>query len=138
MSVPSAYSIVNMGFSFQMFGFSSEADLNLTIKDALVDHGHVLSGRIGVATYASTEQPISTYVKKALSCLVAADLCQMRINRLAQEVKQEDGSDAKKMRQQRADYLNDAEKWIGKIEALAATSNDFAVGCVTSSHFEEL
>ena len=126
-----------MGFSFQMFGRDTASDLNLTIKGMIAEHGALLSGRIGTAAYASTTEPISTYVKRAIKSLVAADLCQMRINRLAQEVKQEDGTDAIKMRRQRQDYLAEAELMIGKIEIAAGAGNDFAFGSVITSHFDE-
>ncbi|NOQ51726.1 MAG: hypothetical protein GQ578_05875 [Desulfuromonadaceae bacterium] len=137
MSVPSAADITNMGFGYQMFGRESASDLNLSIKAMIAEHGALLSGRIGATAYASTTEPTSTYVKRAIKSLVAADLCQIRINRLAQEVKLEDGTDATKMRRQRKDYLDEAELMINKIEATASNSNDFAVGTVITSHFDE-
>lgn len=137
MGAPSAADIIFMGFSFQMFGFDSETGLSLTIKGLITEHGALLSGRIGASAYASTTNPTATYVKRSLKCLVAADLCQMRINRLSQEVKQEDGTDATKMRRQRLDYLAEAEQMINKIEVVAGASNDFAFGAVITSHFDE-
>ena len=137
MGVPSAANIISMGFSFQMFGFISETELNLTIADLITEHGALLSGRIGATAYASTTNPTATYVKRSLKCLVAADLCQMRINRIAQDVKQEDGTDAAKMRKQRLDYLAESEQMIGKIETTAGASNDFSFVSVITSHFDE-
>lgn len=134
---PTAADIVAMGFVFQMFGYSTEEDLNTLLTELIAEHGVILSGRIGATAYGTSDQPTSTYVKRSLKCSVAADLCQMRINRIAQDIKQEDGSDAKKMRQQRQDYLNESELWIGKIEVSAGSGNDFAVGTVVTSHFAE-
>ncbi len=137
MGVPSEISIVNMGFTYQMFGYQSESDLNQTIRDLLSEHGDLLAGRIGATAYASTAQPTATYVSRALRFFVAAELCQHRINKLTQEVKEDDGKDALKLRRQKTDYLNEAESLISKIEATAGASNDFAVGTVVTSHFAE-
>jgi hypothetical protein len=138
MSAPTAAEIISMGFSYQMFGLESEFDLDLNVNNLLSEHSAMLAGRIGATTYAATTNPTATYVKRSLKCLVAADLCQMRINRLAQEVKQEDGTDAAKMRKQRLDYLAEAEQLISKIETVTGSSNDFAFGTVVTSHFDEV
>lgn len=137
MGVPSVTDIISMGFIFQMFGFPSEAELKLAVKSLIAEHGAILSGRIGSTAYSGTTEPTATYVKRALKCLVAADLCQMRINRLAQDIKQDDGTDALKLRRQRADYLAEAELLTGKIEVSAGSGNDFATGTVITSHFSE-
>lgn len=136
MAIPTAAQIINMGFSFQMFGFKTEDELTPIIDALITEHGALLSGRIGATAYASTIAPTATYVSRAVKCHVAAELCQMRINKLAQEVKQDDGKDANKMRKQRLDYLSDAELMTSKIEALAG-DDDFAIGAVITSHFED-
>ena len=137
MGAPSTSEIAEMGFTAEMFGKSSDSDLQAMIKGMITEHGGLLSGRIGATAYSSTSQPTATYVKRTLKCLVAAELCQRRINRLAQEVKQEDGTDANKMRKQRLDYLAEAEILIGKIEEGNGASNDFASSPVVTSHFAE-
>jgi len=126
-----------MGFVFQMFGYSTEEGLSTLLTGLIAEHGAILSGRVGATAYASAAEPTSTYVKRAIKCLVAAELCQVRINRIAQDIKQEDGTDAAKMRQQRKDYLAEAEAWTGQIEAAAGSGNDFAFGTVTTNHFNE-
>lgn len=134
---PTADDIIAMGFSPEMFGHRDEGGLGITIKNLITEHGNILSGRVGATAYASIAEPTSTYVKRAIKCSVAAELCQMRINRIAQDIKQEDGTDAAKMRQQRKDYLAEAEAWTGQIETAAGSGNDFAFGTVTTNHFNE-
>lgn len=137
MSKPTSNEIAEMGFSHEMFGLADNAAFTMMLKGMITEQGNLLSGRISAATFASTTEPTSSYVKRALKCVVAAELCQRRINRLGQETKLEDGSDAKKMRQNRVDYLTEADLMISKVEAAASNSNDFAVGAVITSHFAE-
>ncbi len=120
-----------------MFGFKDEGELSLVIKDLLKEHGPILSGRIGASAYASVEQPTSTYVKRALKYLVAADLVDLRIMRMSQDIKQVEGIDAFKLRRTQERYIREAEAVIDKIETAAGASDDFATGVVVSSHFSE-
>jgi hypothetical protein len=65
-------------------------------------------------------------------------MCQNRINRLAQDVKQDNGMDSIKMRRQRNDYLAQAEQQIQLIQNSQSAGTDFAIGSVITSHFDEV
>lgn len=136
MAVPTATDITSMGFSHEMFGLPLAADLTTVIDGLIAEHGVEVSGVLGATIFGSTAEPASTRVKRAIKFYVAADLCQNRINRLAQEVKQDNGMDSLKMRRQMADYIAKAQQEIQLIQNDQSAGSDFAIGCVVSSHFD--
>ncbi len=136
MGLPTAQNIISMGFSGRLFGLDDD-DFTIALPELIAEHGALLSGRIGAAVYATTVEPTVTYIARAVKCLVAAELCQRRINRLANEVRQEGSKLIDELRAHRHDYLREAETMIDKIEAVAGANDDFAVGCVITSHFDD-
>ncbi len=137
MAIPSGAEIAEMGFTPEMFGKKDDSELLRMLKGLVTEHGGLFSGRIGSGSYAAISEPINSYVKRSIKCLVAAELCQRRINRLAQEAKLEDGKDANKMRRSKSEYLTEVELLVGKIETAAGGDDGFAIGSVVTSHFAE-
>jgi len=138
MAKNTAAEIVDLGFTKEMFGIKSDIEFTPFLDKVLAIQGGLLSGRIGAASYASATSPAQDYVKQAEACVVAAELCRRRILRLATESKTEDGTDAKKLRTTRKEFIEEAEALIVKINAGTATDGSgFASGVSVSSHFAE-
>lgn len=137
MAAPTAQDVIYMGFSAAMFGFGTDSELEITVRDLLTEQTALVQGEIGttIATLTGTNAVRAT---RAIKLLTAADLCRMRINRLAQEVKQEDGSDANKMRNQLREYIAEAQGLIANITNTLGATSGFAAGSVISSHFDRI
>lgn len=128
--------IADLGFTYQMFGRDSEVDFKKYLDGVLATQSALLSGRIGLSAYESTLVPTKDYVKQAEACVVAAELCRRRILRITTESGSEDGTDAKKLRTSRHEFLAEAETLIAKIVAgVTSDGEGFASSVNISSHF---
>lgn len=133
-----ASEIADIGFSKEMFGKTAPADFTTFLTAVISSQESLLSGRIGAAAYASVSSPTQEYIKQAAACVVAAELCRRRILRLTQDANNEDGTDAKKLRTSRKEFIAEAEELIVKISAGGTIDGTgFASGVSISSHFTE-
>ncbi len=138
MAKNTAAEIADIGFSKEMFGKTTATDYTNFLTAVIASQESLLSGRIGAAAYASASSPTQEYIKQAAACVVAAELCRRRILRLTQEAKNEDGTDAKKLRSSRKEFIAEAEELIVKINAGGTIDGTgFASGVNVSSHFAE-
>ncbi len=137
MALPSSTAIANMGFTAEMFGLKDRTELAGLIKPIITEQAALLSGRVGAITYAITAEPVAIYVSRAIKLLTAAELCQIRINRISQDARNEDGKDANKLRKNRADYLAAVDLLVDDIKEAAGGSDGFATAAVITSHFAE-
>ncbi len=133
MAAPRPDEITIMGFAGAMFGLGSEHELELVVGDLITEQQALVEGRLGVALAALTGVN-AVRASRAVKLLTAADLCRMRINRLAQEVKLEDGSDAAKMRNQLREYVAEAQSLLHEVETTLGSSSGFAAGHVVTSN----
>lgn len=122
-----------LGFTKEMFRKTSESDFQTFVGGIITEQAAILSGRIGSTTYAVATSPTAEYVTRAEKCLVAAELVQRRINVIlgnvtgaGQEINVTHEGAQKKV------YRDEAEYWIARLG-----SEDFATGCLETSHFEE-
>lgn len=126
-----------MQFVPEMFGESSST-FDAFLTGIINEQADLLEGRIGSAAYSATAKPAATYANRAEKCLVAAELYQLRFNRISGEIQTVDGMDAFKLRRTRQEYLDEAEKLIARVvSGGGADGGDAAFGCMESSHFDE-
>jgi hypothetical protein len=127
-----------MGFKPAMFDVD-ETGWGELATEIIGEQSALLQGRIGAALYASTDAAIAALVKRAEKAIAAADLYQVRFNRIAETIDNSDGADATKLRRTQKQYADEAEKLIERIlyGAQAATSDDFAFGAAVSSHYDD-
>ena len=130
---------LGLGFTKEMFSplVADDTAFFELIDSVIAEQATDLAERVGQSAYNASANLAN--LKKAEKALTAAELFRRRINILlgttpgsGQEV-----STASE-RQQRKDYLDDAEKWIGKIVqgAIVDQPSDFASGSLVTGHFE--
>jgi hypothetical protein len=129
-----ATDIENMGFTPAMFD-RDETTFPAFLAEVINEQSALLQGRIGAARYASTETATAALVKRAEKAMVAADLYQIRFNRIAETIDDSGGIDAFKLRRTQENYAKEAETLIGRLAAGAvADSGSYAGGVVESTH----
>jgi hypothetical protein len=127
-----------MGFKPAMFDVD-ETGFGELATEIIGEQSALLQGRVGASLYASTDATSAALVKRAEKALAAADLYQVRFNRIAETIDDSNGLDAFKLRRTQENYAKEAEKLIERIlyGAQAATSDDFAFGAAVSSHYDD-
>lgn len=138
MAKVTATDVEKMGFKPAMFDEDAAGFVTLLTDETtgvIPEQSALLQGRIGATRYASTDVITAALVKRAEKALVAADLYQIRFNRIAETIDDSDGEDATKLRRTQEKYLAEAEMLIGRIVAESASdSSDYAGGVVESTH----
>jgi len=139
MAKNTADDINGLGFTAEMYGETAKPDFLVFIDGVISEQSVILEGRIGASIYGTTESPAKDYVKRAEKCLVAAELVQRRINIiLGNAVGAGHEIDISHEAAQKKAYLDEAERWIGKIVGgQTSDSGDFASGVLITSHFRE-
>jgi len=132
MSKIVAQDIKNLGFVAEMFGIET-VDFDGFLGGIISEQADLLVVRIGESAYASEASPVATLVKRAEKSLAAAELYQIRFNRLAIDIDSADGMDAFKLRRSMEKYLDEAEKLINRIASGAGTDcGDYAGGTLVT------
>ena len=127
-----------LGFTQALFSVICADDpaFEALIDGIITDQSSELQDRVGATVYSAPAN--ATYIKKAEKCLVAAELVQRRINIVlgnSQGAGQEISTANE--RNQRKDYLDEAERWIAKLASgVTVDSADFASGALVTSHFD--
>jgi hypothetical protein len=100
----------------------------------------LLQARIGAANYAVSASPMKDYAKLAEKCLVAAELCQRRINILLANVTGAGQElDTSTERSQMKIYRQQGDELIQKILAGGSmdSGSDMAFSTLVSDHFRD-
>lgn len=137
MAKVTAQNIIDLNFVAEMFGKTS-GTFSAYIDAVIAEQAKILEGRVGTSAYDSTTSPAKEYVARAELCLVAAEMISRRMNRiLGNVVGTGNALDITMEKKQRQDYLDEADRLIGRIVAGIAIDNDnFASGVLETSHFE--
>jgi hypothetical protein len=125
--------IKDLGFVTEEFG--SPADFTAYIQAVLDEQEALLSDRVGAA--AMSVSSLATNIKRAEKCLAAAELLQLRINRLAGNVDSDTAGLISQLGKSRQNYLDEAEKIIPRLVAGSVSDGtDATFGSTVSSHFD--
>ena len=131
----------SLGFTREMFVpiAADDTAFDDLLTTIIAEQALQLSGRIGTTAYNDAASPNADYVKMAEKYLSAAELIQRRINvLLGNSVSAGQELATANERNQRKDYLAQADGWIAKVVAGSTIdSADFASGALVTSHFEE-
>lgn len=122
--------IKDAGFFSEMFGQMEAAVFDAFLVAAISAQAALLASRIGVALYASTDEPNAGYMLQAEKQLVIAEMWKRRI---ARKLGQSQGLEitCKYEIESRDLALEEAENWIFQL-----IGGDFASGVAESSHFD--
>lgn len=131
----------SLGFIREMFGPIAPDDMAFDdlLTAVIAEQALQLSGRIGTALYNDAASPNADYVKLAEKNLCAAEMLQRKINIiLGNTASRGEEFSTTPERNQRKDYLAEAESWIGKLAQGVTTDppSDVAVNVITASRFD--
>lgn len=130
MSQLVAADILAMGFVAESFGQDVE-NFPDWLQVLIEEQEALLASRVG-DTAVATGSPV---VRRALKCLVAAELLQLRFVRLSEDVAITDKEDdVKRIRETRKEYLAETERLIASIVAGCPTDTSviYAGGVVVT------
>lgn len=111
-----------------------------TFLQAIIDNQELLlSARLGSTVFDSSTTAIANQVKRASLCLCAAELLQLRINRLAGNVDADSAVVIRVLQDARKEYLEEMEDKTSRLisSGSAADSSNYAGGVLTTSSTDE-
>jgi hypothetical protein len=123
----------DLQFSAEQFG--SVFDFDAFLQGIIDEQEALLSDRIGASVLVAPA--LQVHIKRAEKCLCAAELFQLRINRLSGNVDAETAVLIGQLKKAKTDYLEEAERIIPKlISGSVVEGSDSAFGYTASSHFD--
>lgn len=115
--------------------FNSVVDFDAFVQAVIDEQEALLVDRIGSVAFATTG--LSVHIKRAEKCLVAAELLQLRINRLSGNIDAETAVLISQLKKNRQDYLDQADRVVPRLVAGSVSEgSDAAFGYASSSHFD--
>lgn len=123
----------DLQFSAEQFG--PVIDFDIFLQNIIDEQEALLTDRVGVAVLSNSA--LLVHLKRVEKCLCAAELFQLRINRLSGNVDAETAVLIGQLKKAKSDYQDEAEKVIPKlISGSVAESSNITFGFNTSSHFD--
>lgn len=99
----------------------------------------LLAARLGSSLFDSAVTALADQVKNAALCVCAAELLQLRINRLSGNVDPDSVALLRALQSTRNDYLKTVEEKVSRLvtSGAAADSSGYSGGVLTSSRSDE-
>lgn len=115
--------------------FNATVSFNTFLQGVIDRQEAALSARLGATTFNSATTAIADQVKNAALSLCAAELLQLRINRLSGNVDADSATLIRALQSSRSEYLNSAEEKISRLisSGASADSGGYAGSVVTTS-----
>jgi hypothetical protein len=115
--------------------FNAVLSFDTFLQGVIDNQEAILSGRIGAAVFNSTTQAIIDQVKRASLCLCAAELLQLRMNRLSGNADADTALMIRTLQASQSNYLKEAEEKISRLisSGASADSGGYAGGVVITS-----
>jgi hypothetical protein len=115
--------------------FNGVTDFDAFLQGVLDEQEALLTDRVGAATVSNPA--LVTHIKRVEKCLTAAELLQMRINRLSGNLDANTAGLISQLKKARQDYQDEAERIIPRLVAGSVSDgSDGAFGFTSSSHFD--
>ena len=115
--------------------FNAVLDFDAFLQGIIDEQEALLSDRVGVSVLSNSS--LAIHVKRVEKCLTAAELLQLRINRLSGNVDVESAALISQLKKARQDYQDEAERIIPRLVAGSVSDgSDVAFGFNSSSHFD--
>jgi hypothetical protein len=129
--------LIDMQFSPEQF--NAVMDFTAFLQAIIDNQELLLSGRMGSTVFNSATTAIAEQVKRASLCLSAAELLQLRINRLSGNVDADSAVIIRVLQDARKQYLNEAEDKTSRLvsSGAAADSGNYAGGVLATSMNDE-
>ncbi len=110
MSKITPQNLIDVQFVAEQFNTVTSPATFFTFLQAIIDNQELLlSARLGSAVFDSATTAIAGQVKRTSLCLCAAELLQLRINRLAGNVDADSAVVIRVLQDARKEYLREAE-----------------------------
>ena len=108
--------IAAMGFTQEMFGRQTEAELLDMVDPIITEQSALLSSRVSSAKYSSSDADISAAVTRAEKCLVAAEMIQARIIQIIGNANPNgEEPDTASLDRQKQKYISEANRFVVKV-----------------------
>jgi len=128
-----AADITALGFTGAMFNTARDDDFAAFVDGVIAEQSALLEGEVGASVYGATDGALAARVKRAETCLVAAELVDRRINiRLADVQAAGEDFDVTAEERKRDKYRSEADKIITLTGA-----GEYAGTVVETPHFGE-
>lgn len=118
--------------------FNTVTNFTTFLQSVIDNQELLLSARLG-SIFDSATTAISNQVKRASLCLCAAELLQLRINRLAGNVDEKSAVIIKVLQDARQEYLDEAEEKMTRLVSSGASADtgNYAGGVLATSGNDE-
>jgi len=115
--------------------FNTVANFTVFLQSIIDNQEAILAARLGDSVFNSATTEISNQVKRISLCLCAAELLQLRINRLAGNVDADSAVVIKVLQDARKEYLKEADDKLSRTisSGSSADSGGYAGSVQTSS-----
>jgi len=115
--------------------FNGVVDFDAFLQGVIDEQEALLSDRVGLSVFSASA--FATHIKRVEKCLVAAELLQLRINRLSGNVDADTAALMSQLKKARQDYQDEAERIIPRLVAGSVSDgSDVGFGSTVSSHFD--
>ena len=119
--------------------FNAVTNFSTFLQSVIDRQEALLSARLGSTVFDSATTAIADQVKNAALCFCAAELLQLRINRLSGNVDTDSVALLRALQATRSDYLKTVEEKVSRLitSGAAADSGGYAGGVLTTSRDDE-
>ena len=133
----SPQNLIDLQFIAEQFNAVTSPATFTTFLQAVIDAQEaILSARLGSTVFDSTTSAIANQVKRTSLCLCAAELLQLRINRLSGNIDPNSGMLISTIQKAQANYLKEADEKTTRLVTSggSADSGGYSCGVVVTGH----
>jgi hypothetical protein len=118
--------------------FATVVDFSAWLEGLIATQEAIIAARLGTTIFDSVDAATLSQVTRISLCFCAAELLQMRINRMAGNIDADSAIIIRVLQSARKEYLSEFADTFGRLATGAIEDGaDFASGYSESSHFDE-